>query len=831
MDDQKTNFRGIRNEIGRKHVAPEFFFDAVNFNNDSIVGADKILFPEEILTTDELNAGALAFKNAVLYNMELDTTRVDNGVVTQYKTIQGNSVPTHYYGTGTKNSELNTAGVNGLNCIFSMWASNVNVAKDVQYFYPAGAGDLLYVFVDGGVLKCIAQDAAGHIVYYTFAGINNPALTHYCIFFNATLKTIELYINGGRHPESGTVVSGTITSMTLINLFINRTNFGVTDNNIYDLSLLSMSALSAYTNQQIATNLYSNKFNFGKFLFVNEYRNYNSIPAQIDGLYEYTYLDEALQIQTQEIAAINGSLLKGWLTTLEYISVGRSAGLCKFVTFNDKMIMVNGKDFPLIYWGAKGKLYEMGAPCIEDYNVGGLLTGDYYYAVTYLTSVTPPTVEEVVGTVSNLIYVSGKQIKVNLPIGYSGTLQRKVYRTEANGTNLKYLTTIADNTTLTYIDNNSDAILGSGIPVIAVTSGTALVSMNTMFKPYFIKSVFGKICGCVMDKYPTQVAIGQVGIEMWDSSSDFIDVSNEASDNTAIVGMELDYNQLIVGTRKSILLVDPSASTAKVAYSRSGLGVANGYSMCRCISEGDFNGGVMFVSTENDVRLLAGYKNVIPNTVNDINTENWAQVIKGTFTSDFTSSGRVYSEFYNYKYHLICNDIKYVFDVRTKAWWKYFIMSATYLSSPSCLAIINKVLYNGQVSGAIEREYSTIQYKGEDVEAVLESPDLYVSDLYNFVRDLIFWFIPSDQTTIELEVVTNDDTINKKSSTFIIDGGVFNEDYYSNAFYDTTSVSEDYRQFHVNTFAKWVKFYIRCSIGRMFFRGYKSSVDIIANKE
>jgi hypothetical protein len=52
----------------------------------------------------------------------------------------------------------------------------------------------------------------------------------------------------------------------------------------------------------------------------------------------------------------------------------------------------------------------------------------------------------------------------SIGLGPSGTTSRKVYRTVAAGSQLKLLTTIADNTTTTYTDSTADASLGANAP-------------------------------------------------------------------------------------------------------------------------------------------------------------------------------------------------------------------------------------------------------------------------------------------------------------------------------------------------------------------------------
>jgi hypothetical protein len=58
----------------------------------------------------------------------------------------------------------------------------------------------------------------------------------------------------------------------------------------------------------------------------------------------------------------------------------------------------------------------------------------------------------------------------SIAVGPSGTTSRKVYRTAAGASQLKLLTTIADNTTVTYADSTADGSLGANAPT-SDTSG------------------------------------------------------------------------------------------------------------------------------------------------------------------------------------------------------------------------------------------------------------------------------------------------------------------------------------------------------------------------
>lgn len=92
-----------------------------------------------------------------------------------------------------------------------------------------------------------------------------------------------------------------------------------------------------------------------------------------------------------------------------------------------------------------------------------------FNSVVQVSSTAPPSSNT---TASNRVAVSA------IAVGPTGVTQRKVYRTIAGGAQLKLLTTIADNTTLTYTDSTADASLGANAPV-ADSSGLALQAITS----------------------------------------------------------------------------------------------------------------------------------------------------------------------------------------------------------------------------------------------------------------------------------------------------------------------------------------------------------------
>jgi hypothetical protein len=87
----------------------------------------------------------------------------------------------------------------------------------------------------------------------------------------------------------------------------------------------------------------------------------------------------------------------------------------------------------------------------------GALTGDYQYKVSYVNS---QAVEGDVNTATTTLNVASGEISLtSLPVAPQswGVASRRIYRTEAGGTTFYRVTEIADNSTTSYTDNNTDA--------------------------------------------------------------------------------------------------------------------------------------------------------------------------------------------------------------------------------------------------------------------------------------------------------------------------------------------------------------------------------------
>uniref|UniRef100_A0A6M3LW53 Uncharacterized protein n=2 Tax=viral metagenome TaxID=1070528 RepID=A0A6M3LW53_9ZZZZ len=542
----------------------------------------------------------------------------------------------------------------------------------------------------------------------------------------------------------------------------------------------------------------------------------------IDGLFEYKYLDSSNVLQTEYMGVTGGSVYKDVLTTPVLLKSGLNTGKVSFAIFNDKLFIANGSNYINIYDGNIEIITEMGAPYAEVTTTPGNPDGTYYYAMTYVTA----GGEEVLGSVSNTVTVSSEQVTLYLPLGYTGTLQRKLYRTVDSGTTLKLLATVADNTTLTYTDNIADGSLGANIPAVN----------NELPKPYFLSVASQKIFATVVNNYPTQVFITDTNIDVLDAAS-ALDVANYGADNTSINAIGNDFNKIVIGTDKNIYFINPSDNS--VAVTRANIGIKNGYSLASVPATSGFPGGLMFVSTLNDVRVINGLQALpVATSLDNVSTENWAQNVRGTLEGDLTSATNIYATFFNYKYHLIVDSVRYVYDIRTNGWTYHDISTDSYTWKPYIMAVLNNVLYNGQEDGWIEQEYVDTQYRDEDVEAFIESPYLLVSKDYKFVQKMVMWFQPVRNTTLAIEIVSDNNRSFSLESEFklldtslMFESGIFDSSYYDDLAFNAEEKGMDYKVININRNIRWIKYKLTVTEGSISYQGFELHFDQLANKE
>lgn len=536
---------------------------------------------------------------------------------------------------------------------------------------------------------------------------------------------------------------------------------------------------------------------------------------QIDGIYEYRFLDNSNILKKEIIVVCGGNIYKTDITsTKTLIYSGISKGKCSFATYQDKLFIANGKDNVLVYYGSYGIFSQMGAPLALVGHNNGFLTGSYKYQLTYITN----GGEEIVGSISNTITVNQQSIKVSIPLGYEGTNKRKLYRTKNNGDTFYFVREIADNTTLEIDDNLIDDLLGDKVGVVN----------NELPKPRFLSVAGNRLYGGSVDKYPTQLFSTDVFTELFDSAS-YIDVSNFGNDNTPITAVSEDFNKIVVGTQKNIFFVNPQDNS--VVLTRANIGILDGYSVAKCPSFNNFAGGLMFVSTEYDIRLMSGLQALpVATSLDNISTVNYAQNIQGTLPNDIKGYSNIASIFFNYKFMLQVDTIRYVFDIRNSAWTKQNIKTQTYESFPIVLAQINGQLVNGQKDGYLETEYVDIKYRNEDVRANLESVEINAQTIFTFVEKFYFWLSHTENNDLTIEVVSDSNVNHKQEKQFKVLDGAFSSDFVETDF-TRCKKGLDYKVYNIYKPCRWLKYKLTINSGSTSLENFEISGQKISNKE
>ncbi len=536
-------------------------------------------------------------------------------------------------------------------------------------------------------------------------------------------------------------------------------------------------------------------------------------------IYEYRYLDQSNVLQKESVSIIGSTLYKNFQEGFPVaLYTGLTETKASAVVYQDKLFIANGKDYPLIYNGSNGVVHEMGSPEAIDKITTGNLNGEYYYEMTYVTAAG----EERIGTKSNTITISNGQVLLNIPVGYDGTTSRKIYRTEAGGTALKLLTTIADNTTLTYTDNTADGSLTTDI--IAVN--------NACPKPYFLAVSAERLVGAMIDLYPTQLPITDTNIEVFDFLNT-TDISNQTGDNSPVKGIGNDYNKLIVGSEKNIYLVDVSGSSATVTPTQAKLGMKDGHTVVNIPTNEGYTGGIGFISTENDFRQFTGNIAIpVATSLDNLNTTDLSSVIKDTFEADVKNSSNLHAAFFENKYHLVVDQKYHIYDTRIGGWASYFIKTNSYTQELNVLGVFDADLYSGGVNNSlIEKHYQETTYRSEEVGSSITTAQLLNSDKEKYIKSITIFYKNLETNKWKITVTLNSKFNNNTVINANFEDGSYLEEYYNANYYETVTDEEDYRVIHINKWAKWLEIKIEPQEGLFYFRGYKIDGENVANKE
>ena len=542
---------------------------------------------------------------------------------------------------------------------------------------------------------------------------------------------------------------------------------------------------------------------------------YNVGSERIDGITQFRYIDTAGQFQTENICVQNGNVIKDFLTSPVTVHTGLTPEKkCTFGILNDKLFISNGTDFPIVYDGTYVK--QMGAPTAKDLGTSGVLTGTYYYAMTYIID----GVEVILGTVSNTVTVSSETIDLDIPVGIATTTERKIYRTEANGSQLKLLTTITDNTTLTFSDNNADGTLGVNIPA----------TNSECPKPQFITVKDEKLIGAVHANRPNYLYVTEVEVEVFFTTSGVYDVSGVGNDNTALTGLVEDYDQIVVFSERHIYLVQTQGLVAQVQQTTSNVGCTDGFSIARIPENDILPGGIMFVSNLYDVRIFSG--NIATNlatSFDNLRTNNYSIQLNKTNFANELRGNPLHAAFHDYKYHLIAENFIYVYDIRISGWTKYLINTDSYSPTYWVIDTLGEDLYITQkTAGIVEQMYNATTYRGEELTAFFETPEIAVDVYDKYFSALYIYYEKTGTNTISALVTIN--STQTKSATITFDGAYYDGAYYDETYYETTDDEEDYSLIHIDRYGKWLRFRISTQT-QASIKGWKLVGRAITNKE
>ena len=539
-------------------------------------------------------------------------------------------------------------------------------------------------------------------------------------------------------------------------------------------------------------------------------------------------------------------------------NLGISAGKVSMQVYGNLLYISNGINYPVIFYGSIAgyvtslwysiytnsgvKISQMGAPLIAGIEMtasAGVTTsgtGSHTYLMTYTTA----GGEEIIGTQSQTVSSrgfpgSGIQYDLYLPLGYSGTISRTLYKTKVGSQTVFYkLADIPDNTTMVYLDIVPDASLGADF-----TGNTN----NACPKPYFLNVSNGCLYGAKNDLYPTQVYRTDEGIQVFDSAN-YIEISDQSDDNSPVEGIGVDFSAVLVGTSKNIYLLQPNASDTTITDvipTRAFCGMKSGYTLKNLPSFGEFAGGLAFVSSYNDIRVMNGMQALPINiSVDNVRTQNYGQNIRGSLNLDLLSYSNIYAEYFDYKYHLIIDGNKYVFDIRTQGWTKHVIQSASYKSAPVILVSLNTStedlpvykLFNGQSNGIIEQEYYGLQYMGENVPATLLSGYILADADFKNVQSIRFWFNSYDSVggTATINVIIDDNTATSTTATMTIAPAPFDKAYFDARDFQTTPPL-DFQSININTTYRWLQYSIICTTGSVSLQKIELIGEMLLSQE
>lgn len=209
-----------------------------------------------------------------------------------------------------------------------------------------------------------------------------------------------------------------------------------------------------------------------------------STPANAASI---TFAVYANGVQAVNTFWVDGVQVESGITASTYVdsyasqtssAVGVADGSYGIHEGTTNLIRNGGAETNLADSSSAGVLAVPAAPTVAVNVAAGTLNGAYLYKITFVNA----RGETTGGTTSAVVNPASQQVDLTaIPIGGTGTTQRKIYRTAAGGVDgtQKLVTTIANNTATTFTDNVADGSLGAALPGTNTANTAAVTRVTT----------------------------------------------------------------------------------------------------------------------------------------------------------------------------------------------------------------------------------------------------------------------------------------------------------------------------------------------------------------
>lgn len=289
--------------------------------------------------------------------------------------------------------------------------------------------------------------------------------------------------------------------------------------------------------------------------------------------------------------------------------------------YQNLMFMGNGGVNPYKYNGAEFTRHGIPVPSSSVQvatSSAGVLSGTYSYKVVYVNSYSAFGNPSSASTSIQVTAGVGTIGLTNIPVAPTsyGVSARRIYRTVTSGTTYLLLTTINDNSTTTYADNNADASLGAEAP-----------STHDVPDNYKMVCAFQERLFVVDNDDPGYVKYSELGEPFYFPALNFIKIGD--GDGELITAIKPDGNALMVYKKNSVWAIymqDTTPANWVVIKTNAKFGGASQRSVV------DYNDAQLFVATRFEKPM--GFASIVGASIVPDNTQLTVNAVTSEFKSD-----------------------------------------------------------------------------------------------------------------------------------------------------------------------------------------------------